>query len=46
VLFSDESEHIYRRDGLDAFESNEMLAAKQPLSGGPFKNFLAMLHQI
>ncbi|RFC39603.1 MAG: 5'-nucleotidase [Candidatus Nitrotoga sp. CP45] len=46
VLFSDESERIYRRDGLDAFESNEMLAAKQPLPGGPFKNFLAMLHQI
>ncbi|BBJ24655.1 hypothetical protein W01_25820 [Candidatus Nitrotoga sp. AM1P] len=46
VLFSDESERIYRRDGLDAFESNEILAAKQPLPGGPFKNFLAMLHQI
>lgn len=25
VLFSDESERIYRRDGLDAFESNEYL---------------------
>jgi len=46
VLFSDESERIYKRDGLDAFESNEMLAAKQPLPGGPFKNFLALLHQI
>lgn len=46
VLFSDESERIYKRDGLDAFESNEMLAARQPLPGGPFKNFLAMLHQI
>lgn len=46
VLFSDESERIYKRDGLDAFESNEILAAKQPLPGGPFKNFLAMLHRI
>lgn len=46
VLFSDESERIFNRDGLDAFESNEMLAARQPLPGGPFKNFLAMLHQI
>lgn len=46
VLFSDESERIYKRDGLDAFESNEILAAKQPLPGGPFKKFLAMLHQI
>jgi len=46
VLFSDESERIYKRDGLDAFESNEALEAKQPLPGGPFKNFLALLHQI
>ncbi len=46
VLFSDESERIYKRDGLDAFESNEALSAKQPLPGGPFKNFLAMLHRI
>lgn len=46
VLFSDESERIYKRDGLGAFEDNETLAARQPLPGGPFKNFLAMLHQI
>lgn len=46
VLFSDDSERIYKRDGLDAFQSNETLAARQPLPGGPFKNFLAMLHQI
>lgn len=46
VLFSDESERIYKQDGLVAFESNEELAAKQPLPGGPFKNFLALLHQI
>lgn len=46
VLFSDESERIYKQDGLNAFESNEVMAAKQPLPGGPFKNFLAMLHQI
>lgn len=46
VLFSDESERIYKRDGLDAFESNETLEAKQPLPGGPFKNFLGLLHQI
>ncbi|MEQ1667900.1 MAG: 5'-nucleotidase [Sulfuriferula sp.] len=46
VLFSDESERIYKQDGLVAFESNEELAARQPLPGGPFKNFLALLHQI
>jgi 5'-nucleotidase len=46
VLFSDDSERIYKQDGLDAFESNEVKTAKQPLLGGPFKNFLSMLHQI
>lgn len=46
VLFSDESERVYKQDGLDAFERNEVKSAKQPLPGGPFKNFLAMLHQI
>lgn len=46
VLFSDESERIYKQDGLGAFEANEINAAKQPLPGGPFKNFLAMLHRI
>ena len=46
VLFSDESERIFKRDGLGAFESNEALTAKQPLPGGPFKNFLALLHRI
>ena len=46
VLFSDESERIYRESGLDAFASNEAQAAHQPLPGGPFKNFLEMLHRI
>lgn len=46
VLFSDESERIFKRDGLNAFENNETLEAKQPLPGGPFKNFLSLLHQI
>jgi len=46
VLFSDESERIYKRDGLGAFQDNEAAAAREPLPGGPFKNFLAMLHRI
>lgn len=46
VLFSDESERIYQQDGLAAFAENERLAAHQPLSGGPFKAFLAALHQL
>jgi 5'-nucleotidase len=46
VLFSDHAERIYKRDGLDAFTASEVTAAKDPLTGGPFKNFLAALHRI
>jgi len=46
VLFSDESERIFKQDGLNAFEKNEVMSATLPLPGGPFKNFLAMLHRI
>ena len=46
VLFSDESERIYKSSGLDAFTTNEKAAADQPLSGGPFKNFLSALHNL
>ncbi len=44
VLFSDEAEQIFQRDGLEAFASSEKASAKTPLSGGPFKDFLAALH--
>lgn len=46
VLFSDESERIYQEHGLEAFTKNEKNAADKPLTGGPFKNFLAALHKI
>ena len=46
VLFSDEAEKIYKAQGLLAFRTAEQLAANTPLSGGPFKNFLAALHEI
>jgi 5'-nucleotidase len=46
VLFSDESERVYRAGGLQAFTENEITEARNPLSGGPFKAFLAILHQI
>lgn len=46
VLFSDEAERIYQDQGLIAFTQNEKAAARTPLSGGPFKNFLAALHHI
>lgn len=46
VLFSDEAERIYQKQGLAAFASSEQQAADEPLSGGPFKPFLAELHQL
>jgi 5'-nucleotidase len=46
VLFSDESERIYKQSGLEAFTENEIATAKQPMSGGPFKHFLQALHSL
>ena len=46
VLFSDEAERVYKKSGLDAFTASEVDAARQPLTGGPFKSFLAALHRI
>lgn len=45
VLFSDEAEQVYRSSGLAEFEKTEKASAHQPLSGGPFKAFLSLLHQ-
>lgn len=46
VVFSDEAEQVYRRQGLAAFNETESASAHQPLRGGPFKDFLAALHQM
>ncbi len=46
VLFSDEAERVYKREGLAAFTAFETAAASSPLPGGPFKNFLSALHRI
>jgi 5'-nucleotidase len=46
VLFSDEAERVYKHEGLEAFHTSESSAAHEPLSGGPFKTFLAGLHRI
>ncbi len=46
VLFSDESEKIFKDKGLEAFTKNEQEAANDPLAGGPFKPFLSALQQI
>lgn len=46
VLFSDESEQIYKSEGLQAFTENEVKQVDTPLTGGPFRNFLASLHRL
>ncbi len=46
VLFSDEAERVFQEQGLMAFTHSEKLAAQQPLSGGPFKGFLAALQKL
>lgn len=46
VLFSDEAERVFKSQGLEAFMDSEQAAAHEPLSGGPFKPFLAALQKI
>ncbi|MBX2858828.1 MAG: 5'-nucleotidase [Cellvibrionaceae bacterium] len=46
VIFSDEAEKIYKSKGLDEFTRHEKASAKTPLSGGPFKSFLASLNAV
>ena len=46
VLFSDEAERVYQRDGLDAFTQHETARALQPLPPGPFKPLLEALHRL
>ncbi len=46
VLFSDESERIYKQQGLAAFTANETAAADRPMNAGPFKSFLQSLHRL
>ncbi len=46
VLFSDEAERVYQRDGLDAFQKHEHAHSSTPLAAGPFKPLLEALHQL
>jgi 5'-nucleotidase len=46
VLFSDEAERIYQRDGLEAFTRHETAHALKPLPPGPFKPLLEALHRL
>ena len=46
VLFSDEAERVYQRDGLDAFQAHERNQVDTPLAAGPFKPLLQALQQL
>jgi 5'-nucleotidase len=46
VLFSDESERVYKEQGLDAFHESEEASAHTPLAGGPFKSLMLALQRI
>ncbi len=46
VLFSDEAEQVFQKEGLEAFSESESASATTPLSGGPFKEVLAALHYL
>ncbi len=46
VIFGDESERISREQGVEAFGRHERERAREPLSVGPFRNFLSALHAL
>jgi len=46
VLFSDEAERVFQREGLDAFTRHETVHALKPLPPGPFKPLLEALHRL
>ncbi len=46
VLFSDEAERVFQRDGLPAFQLHERTKAVLPLPDGPFKPLLKALHRL
>lgn len=46
VLFSDEAEQVYQRDGLDAFQAHERERVLTPLPPGPFKPVLEALQAL
>lgn len=46
VLFADDSELIYKEQGLEAFEENEKRKANEPMGEGPFAKFLRKLSDL
>jgi len=46
VIFGDEGERVSQEQGIEAFHRHEVERVDQPLSGGPFRGFLAALHRL
>ena len=46
VLFSDESDKVFKEEGLEKYIENEKKKANKPIESGPFKNFLIKLGKI
>lgn len=46
VLFSDESEKIYKREGLESFIEHESINAHKPMSEGPFAPLLKSISRV
>lgn len=46
VLFSDESERIFQKSGLEAFEENERNNAMNPMKAGPFAKLLKTISDL
>lgn len=46
VLFSDEAEQVFQKEGLNAFQQHEKALASQPMGAGPFKPLLQALHHL
>lgn len=46
VLFNEESQKIFDEFGLEAFERNEEVNAKNPLPAGPFAHFLHTISEL
>ena len=46
VLFSDESELVYKEDGIEAFHQNEEQSQNIPMKEGPFASFLKKLARL
>jgi len=46
VIFGDEGERLSQEGGLDAFHKHERERAHEEMTGGPFRGFLAALHDL